>query len=92
MTHALSELQIAEIEAKVRAAISRTQGNRIIDEPANADLGFDSLTTVEISIEVEDEFDLEISDDDMEKAAASGDFDENTVAGWIWLVSDQLKK
>jgi acyl carrier protein len=92
MTHALAHLPITEIEPKVRAAISRTQGDEPIVKPVNEPLGFDSLTAIEIRLELEDEFDLEISDDDMEKAAASGDFDENTIAGWIWLVSDQLKK
>lgn len=86
MTHALSELQIAEIEAKVRAAISRTQGNRIIDEPANDDLGFDSLTTVDISIEVEDEFDFDIPDEDLEG------FEGKTVADWVEFVRNGLQK
>jgi acyl carrier protein len=37
------------------------------------DLGADSLDVVELVMELEDEFDLEISDEDAEKIAAVGD-------------------
>ena len=37
------------------------------------DLGEDSLDVVELVMELEDEFDLEISDDDAEKIATVGD-------------------
>jgi acyl carrier protein len=37
------------------------------------DLGADSLDVVELVMELEDEFDLEISDDDAEKIATVGD-------------------
>ena len=37
------------------------------------DLGADSLDVVELVMEFEDEFDMEISDDDAEKIATVGD-------------------
>jgi acyl carrier protein len=37
------------------------------------DLGADSLDVVELVMELEDEFDMEISDDDAEKIASVGD-------------------
>ena len=37
------------------------------------DLGADSLDVVELVMELEDEFDLEISDDDAEKIVTVGD-------------------
>jgi acyl carrier protein len=37
------------------------------------DLGADSLDVVELVMELEDEFDLEISDDDAEKISTVGD-------------------
>ncbi len=37
------------------------------------DLGADSLDVVELVMELEDEFDIEISDDDAEKIATVGD-------------------
>lgn len=37
------------------------------------DLGADSLDVVELVMELEDEFDMEISDDDAEKIATVGD-------------------
>jgi acyl carrier protein len=37
------------------------------------DLGADSLDVVELVMELEDEFDMEISDDDAEKISTVGD-------------------
>ncbi len=39
----------------------------------NDDLGADSLDVVELVMELEDEFDMEISDEDAEKIATVGD-------------------
>lgn len=44
-----------------------------IEASFREDLGADSLDVVELVMELEDEFDMEISDDDAEKIATVGD-------------------
>jgi acyl carrier protein len=44
-----------------------------LDASFKDDLGADSLDVVELVMELEDEFDLEISDDDAEKISTVGD-------------------
>ncbi|MBL5767913.1 acyl carrier protein [Heyndrickxia sporothermodurans] len=44
-----------------------------LDASFKDDLGADSLDVVELVMELEDEFDMEISDDDAEKIATVGD-------------------
>ncbi|MBP3038308.1 acyl carrier protein [Bacillaceae bacterium Marseille-Q3522] len=44
-----------------------------LDSSFKDDLGADSLDVVELVMELEDEFDMEISDDDAEKIATVGD-------------------
>lgn len=44
-----------------------------LDASFRDDLGADSLDVVELVMELEDEFDMEISDDDAEKIATVGD-------------------
>ncbi|MBM7654008.1 acyl carrier protein [Neobacillus cucumis] len=44
-----------------------------LDASFKDDLGADSLDVVELVMELEDEFDMEISDDDAEKISTVGD-------------------
>jgi acyl carrier protein len=44
-----------------------------LDASFKEDLGADSLDVVELVMELEDEFDMEISDDDAEKIVTVGD-------------------
>lgn len=68
---------MAEIEAKVKAIIADKLGveeSQITNE-ANfqTDLGADSLDTVEMIMEFEKEFNVEIPDEDTQKIATVGD-------------------
>lgn len=45
----------------------------ILEASFKEDLGADSLDVVELVMELEDEFDMEISDDDAEKISTVGD-------------------
>lgn len=56
----VDRLGVDESEVKVEASFRE-------------DLGADSLDVVELVMELEDEFDMEISDDDAEKIATVGD-------------------
>lgn len=56
----VDRLGVDEAEVKVEASF-------------RDDLGADSLDVVELVMELEDEFDMEISDDDAEKIATVGD-------------------
>ena len=56
----VDRLSVEESEVKLEASFKE-------------DLGADSLDVVELVMELEDEFDLEISDDDAEKIATVGD-------------------
>ncbi len=56
----VDRLGVDEVEVKPEASFSD-------------DLGADSLDVVELVMELEDEFDMEISDDDAEKIATVGD-------------------
>jgi acyl carrier protein len=54
-----------------RLGVEESQVN--LDAKFKEDLGADSLDVVEIVMELEDEFDVEISDDDAEKITTVGD-------------------
>lgn len=56
----VDRLNVEESEVKLEASFKE-------------DLGADSLDVVELVMEFEDEFDMEISDDDAEKIATVGD-------------------
>jgi acyl carrier protein len=64
---------MAEIEAKVKKIISEQLGVPEADVKAEAsfvnDLGADSLDTVELVMALEEEFGVEIPDEDAEKIA-----------------------
>ena len=68
---------MAEIEAKVKAIIADKLGveESQITKEANfqTDLGADSLDTVEMIMEFEKEFNIEIPDEDAQKIATVGD-------------------
>ena len=49
------------------------EGQVAMEASFKDDLGADSLDVVELVMELEDEFDLEISDEDAEKIATVGD-------------------
>jgi acyl carrier protein len=65
------------IEAKVKEIIVEQLGvdaNQVTDEAAFVDdLGADSLDTVELVMALEEQFDIEIPDEDAEKIATVGD-------------------
>ena len=68
---------MAEIEAKVKAIIADKLGveeSQVVNE-ANfqTDLGADSLDTVEMIMEFEKEFEIQIPDEDTQKIATVGD-------------------
>lgn len=54
-----------------RLGVEESQVN--LEATFKEDLGADSLDVVELVMELEDEFDMEISDDDAEKIATVGD-------------------
>lgn len=56
----IDRLNVEESEVKLEASFKE-------------DLGADSLDVVELVMELEDEFDMEISDDDAEKIVTVGD-------------------
>lgn len=57
--------KILEEQIRVTNAAPTSIGN---DSNLQHDLGFDSLDTVEVAIAIEDEFDIDIPDEDLEKA------------------------
>ncbi|MBQ9638266.1 MAG: acyl carrier protein [Bacteroidales bacterium] len=78
---------MSEIEQKVRAVIVDKLGVEEKDVTLEAsftnDLGADSLDTVELIIDLENEFDVRIPDEEAEKIATVGDaiaFIENAKA------------
>lgn len=81
MTHPLQHLTPDQIEAKVRAAISRAQCGRPVNEAIGDELEIDSLGVVEISIEVEDEFDIDVPDKTLEE------FEGKTIFDWCELAA-----
>jgi len=68
---------MSEIADKVRAIISdqlMVDPEEVLDESSFVeDLGADSLDTVELIMEFEDEFGVEISDEDAEKISTVGE-------------------
>ena len=68
---------MAEVEAKVKAIIADKLGveESQVTSEANfqTDLGADSLDTVEMIMEFEKEFGIEIPDEDTQKIATVGD-------------------
>jgi len=66
-----------DIATRVRAIISNqlmVEPEEVTDESSFAeDLGADSLDTVELIMEFEDEFGVEISDEDAEKISTVGE-------------------
>jgi acyl carrier protein len=68
---------MSDIEARVKKIIAEQLGveeSQVTNEKAFvADLGADSLDTVELVMEFEDEFDVNIPDEDAEKIQTVGD-------------------
>ena len=70
-------MSVAEVLERVtkiivdRLGVEESQVN--LEASFKEDLGADSLDVVELVMELEDEFDMEISDDDAEKIATVGD-------------------
>ncbi len=68
---------MASIEEKVKEIVAEQLGveeDQVTPEAAFMDdLGADSLDTVELVMALEEEFDIEISDEDAEKIATVGD-------------------
>lgn len=67
---------MAYIEDKIRAIIMEklsVKEDEVVPEASLKDLSADSLDTVEIIMEFEQEFDLRIPDEDMEKFGTIGD-------------------
>lgn len=68
---------MASIEEKVKEIVAEQLGVEEDQVTAEAafmdDLGADSLDTVELVMALEEEFDIEISDEDAEKIATVGD-------------------
>jgi acyl carrier protein len=64
-------MAVQEIEEKVKEIIVEQLGVKSSDVSANAsfvdDLGADSLDTVELVMKFEEDFDIEIADEDAEK-------------------------
>jgi len=67
----------SEIESKVKSIIAEQLGVKPEEVTAQAsfidDLGADSLDTVELIMALEEEFNIEIPDEDAEKMACVGD-------------------
>jgi acyl carrier protein len=72
--HTLRRMKMADIEAKVKKIISEQLGVPEADVKPEAsfvnDLGADSLDTVELVMALEEEFGVEIPDEDAEKIAS----------------------
>jgi len=68
---------MAEIEDKVRSIIveqlSVNEEQVVIDAKFIEDLGADSLDTVELVMAFEEEFDIEVPDEEAEKLVSVGD-------------------
>jgi len=68
---------MAEIDAKVKAIIADKLGVEeaqvVNDANFQTDLGADSLDTVEMIMEFEKEFEIQIPDEDAQKIATVGD-------------------
>jgi acyl carrier protein len=77
-----SESMASDVETKVREIVCEQLGVAEDEVSANAsvteDLGADSLDIVELVIALEEEYDLEISEEDAEKIRTVGD-----VVGYI---------
>lgn len=71
------ELEMADVLERVTKIVVDRLGVEESEVKLEAsfkdDLGADSLDVVELVMELEDEFDMEISDDDAEKIATVGD-------------------
>lgn len=67
----------AEVEAKVKKIIADSLGvdpSEVTNEASfTADLGADSLDTVELIMQFEEEFDIKIEDEDSQKIQTVGD-------------------
>lgn len=68
---------MSEIESKVKAIIvdklGADESQVTMDASFTTDLGADSLDTVELIMELEKEFDVQIPDEEAEKIATVGD-------------------
>jgi acyl carrier protein len=65
-----------DIFEKVAALVAKklsVEGDELTPETTFEDLGADSLDVVELVMELEEEFDLTISDDDADKIKSIGD-------------------
>lgn len=72
-----------EIETKVREILDGTLGDDVQTAPLDASLaglGADSLDRLEITLELEDAFQIELTDEEGERAQTIGDV-VNLVAG-----------
>lgn len=61
---------------KIRAIICEQYGideDEITEDTSFADLNFDSLDMVEIAMDIEDEFNVEVTDETLEKFVTVGD-------------------
>jgi acyl carrier protein len=65
-----------DLERRVKKTIIghlKVESDRVVDTATFADLGADSLDTVEIVMALEEEFSIEISDDDLETITTVGE-------------------
>ena len=85
---ASNSITTSELLAKVRSMLadklSVNPSKITLKSRLHEDLGADSLDTIEVAMAFEDEFDLDIPDEDVEKIGTVGD--------WIKYLMDKLKK
>ena len=78
-----------EIEEKVLAAVQdaycmSSKDDTLVLESKFTDLGFDSLDIAELVMEIEDEFDIDVTDEDARKWA------ESSIKGLVDYVDGKL--
>jgi acyl carrier protein len=81
--------EVKSIALRVREVMAESFGvelSRVTEETTPADMGADSLDCVEANMDLEDEFGIEIRDEDAEKNLSMG----VPVASWIGYIEKRV--